>query len=504
MPISAHAYHKKTSYQRQDMGGPGLDWAHQPGVFKTYPDLDVLPLPQEGTLPEVSLSSLLQKHPAPDTAGEMTLERLSKILTLTHTITAKARHGGGDFYYRNVASAGALYPFELYMAVHGVSGLDDGLYHHTMDLGGLAALRRGNILAALAEALQDEKAPSISLVFFLTAIFFRSSWKYRERAYRYVLLDTGHLAENLVLALKAQNLACECRYDFDDAGVNRLLAVDTNREGCLAVVCVKGKGQRPSRDSEQPRETASHLSEASRVSAREKDYGLIRQIHGASSTVVKRPSEPLEIEKHLGLILDRPQTIASIGSPHRRPQALSYPEALMRRRSKRNFVPTPFAAGPFGELLTGLCAPCGQGQDGRFPERDVLGVGLLVGNVEGLEGGFYILERRAQSLSFVSEGSTMGEMAHICLDQAWLANSALHVVFLSNLERLDATWGPRGYRYAMLTAGRLGQRIYLGATALGLGCCGIGAFYDEEAAGLLGVNDATRMLYLVAAGPVKR
>ena len=56
----------------------------------------------------------------------------------------------------------------------------------------------------------------------------------------------------------------------------------------------------------------------------------------------------------------------------------------------------------------------------------------------------------------------------------------------------------------MLTAGRLGQRIYLGATSLGLGCCGIGAFYDGEAATLLGLNQASAMLYLLAVGPVKR
>ena len=74
---------------------------------------------------------------------------------------------------------------------------------------------------------------------------------------------------------------------------------------------------------------------------------------------------------------------------------------------------------------------------------------------------------------------------------------------LRNLYR-DRTWGPRGYRYAMLAAGRLGQTIYLGATALGLGCCGIGALYDEEARQLLGLNKKAALLYLVAAGPVKR
>jgi nitroreductase len=75
---------------------------------------------------------------------------------------------------------------------------------------------------------------------------------------------------------------------------------------------------------------------------------------------------------------------------------------------------------------------------------------------------------------------------------------------MTNLDELDKRWGPRGYRYAMMLAGRVGQAIYLGATALGLGSCGIGALYDGEACEAIGLNDDSALLYLVAAGPVKR
>jgi nitroreductase len=55
----------------------------------------------------------------------------------------------------------------------------------------------------------------------------------------------------------------------------------------------------------------------------------------------------------------------------------------------------------------------------------------------------------------------------------------------------------------MLTAGRMGQRLYMAATAMGMECCGIGAFYDGEAAELLGLNEGSRLLYLVSVGLVK-
>jgi len=68
---------------------------------------------------------------------------------------------------------------------------------------------------------------------------------------------------------------------------------------------------------------------------------------------------------------------------------------------------------------------------------------------------------------------------------------------------LERSWGPRGYRYAMMTAGLMGETLYLAASALGLGCCGIGAFYDGEASSLLGLNESSRVLYVVSVGIIK-
>ncbi|WP_054697181.1 nitroreductase family protein [Desulfosarcina cetonica] len=55
----------------------------------------------------------------------------------------------------------------------------------------------------------------------------------------------------------------------------------------------------------------------------------------------------------------------------------------------------------------------------------------------------------------------------------------------------------------MMAAGRLGQQVYLAATAMGWGACGIGAFYDREAAGRLALADGVALLYLVGVGPIK-
>jgi nitroreductase len=115
----------------------------------------------------------------------------------------------------------------------------------------------------------------------------------------------------------------------------------------------------------------------------------------------------------------------------------------------------------------------------------------------------YLLDMTGQAPVITATRSLPAKMAQICLDQAWLANAGVHFLFMTDLKALDQARGVRGYRHAMMTAGRLGERLYLVATAMGLGCCGIGAFYDMEVAEFLGLGETSRMLYLVAAGPVK-
>ena len=130
--------------------------------------------------------------------------------------------------------------------------------------------------------------------------------------------------------------------------------------------------------------------------------------------------------------------------------------------------------------------------------------GFLVRCVQGLEPGFYALDREERAVSLAREGVFVDAMAEVCLGQGWLARAGAHFLFLTDLTALDKCFGPRGYRYALLEAGRMGQRVYLAVTALGLGCCGVGAFFDFEAVGLLGLGPHARMLYLVAAGLGKK
>jgi SagB-type dehydrogenase family enzyme len=69
-----------------------------------------------------------------------------------------------------------------------------------------------------------------SCVFIWTAIVERSAWKYRERAYRYIYMDVGHIGQNLYLAATALNLGCCTVGAFYDEEVDRLIGVDGKEE----------------------------------------------------------------------------------------------------------------------------------------------------------------------------------------------------------------------------------------------------------------------------------
>ncbi len=81
--------------------------------------------------------------------------------------TGKAVHGGGYHYSRSVASAGALYPVEIYVATHDVRELQDGLYHFSIANHALIPLRNEDVTGFVDDSFHEtiEKRPSLIFLF---------------------------------------------------------------------------------------------------------------------------------------------------------------------------------------------------------------------------------------------------------------------------------------------------------------------------------------------------
>lgn len=222
-------YHLDTSYSRSKMEGHPLDWDHQPDVYKRYPIKKYMNFPEpvfSGTADIVTLSENRAKK---KDVSELTVERLSTILSLGFGITGVAAFKGKDFYYRSMPSAGALYPNEVYILVHSIKGIDPGLYHYQILDRSLTQLRSGTYNDALESVDGQRFSETIGASLIISGIFFRTTWKYRKRGYRYILNDTGHLVENLYLASLYEGIQPIVNYDFDDSKLNRLIGLNSIR-----------------------------------------------------------------------------------------------------------------------------------------------------------------------------------------------------------------------------------------------------------------------------------
>jgi SagB-type dehydrogenase family enzyme len=504
--LTAAEYHRLTAYQRDVLKGRMLDWRNQPDLYKTYSYGKTLPLSDfEPVKPRnlwelVSAENIpLQKHQG------INQNLLSSIFALSYGITAEQKAASQTFYYRSAASAGALYPVEIYLGVNESEDLSAGLYHYNIKNFKLTALREG-VFKQQMDAFGGKKVTKdFAVTFFITAILFRSSWKYGARAYRYVLLDAGHVIENLLLTLRTTGLPYECFYDFRDSHMERFIGLDRRYEVCLAGIHAGSSSKKTTDRSKADAAGIPKLHEtviaASQVSGKTVFYEEIERIHQAGRQwSPAHPPSPIPADQ----TGNASRVSYPIDDSGIKPSSLHFVEALFKRRSRRNFIQQELPKTDLMHLLQSLCQPSSQHADFMEPAHSGMIIGFLSGAIEDIDPGFYLLDTGKMTFSLIRKGRFIEPMTRACLDQEWLKNAALHFAFLADLDAIDAAYGSRGYRYTLLKAGRLGQRLYLGASTLGLGCCGIGAYYDNEAIKIMKMAHSYALVYLVAVGPVKR
>jgi SagB-type dehydrogenase family enzyme len=230
-------FQHETKYRRGHLPGTGLDWATKPETYKHYPAAPKIALSPPQTEGGPSLwDALRQRRSERRYRGAPLPEaELSQLLWAAQGIT-QARQSYG---FRTAPSAGALYPVETYLVVNAVEGIESGVYHYGIENHELEQLKTGDFRAEIARAALDQgMAARANVVFVWTGVFGRSKWKYRQRAYRYVYLDAGHIAENLALAAVALGLgSCQIAALYDEEA-NELLGVDGVEESTIYMTTV--------------------------------------------------------------------------------------------------------------------------------------------------------------------------------------------------------------------------------------------------------------------------
>jgi len=214
---------------------PLPDWGERPPQYKTYPRADRTPLSDPRGFRGLTVEEALEaRRSVRDYApASLPMDALSRLLHAAQGITEQRL----DF--RAAPSAGALYPIEIYPVVHNVSGLASGLYHYAVQEHALESLRLGDFRGQVTQAgLYQRFLDQAGVCFLLSALFQRSRWKYRERAYRYVMLEAGHIGQNIYLAATSMGLGACAVGAFYDEQYNQLLGLNSEEEAVVYVISV--------------------------------------------------------------------------------------------------------------------------------------------------------------------------------------------------------------------------------------------------------------------------
>jgi SagB-type dehydrogenase family enzyme len=448
-----------------------LDWDIKPLPYKVYPGAASIPLPRDLNLSSTPTLAALSSYMPADFSASIGTDALTRILFCADGLTRHKRVGADDYHFRAAPSAGALYPIEIYVATGSVEDLEEGLYHFSPADLRMAGLRRGDWRSYIADAAA--KRPSLlhaRAIIALSAIYWRSEWKYRARAFRYCYWDAGTLLANLLAAAAAEEISAEVISAFEDPALETLLGIDGDREGMIALVAL---GHTDEAAASSPQVEPLTL-ESIPLSSREVEYPDLVKIHRESRLVTAE-----EVAAVLAAKLDpAPSKAASNASALHletiaSEESAGLGETILRRGSSRAFAQEAITA----EELATIMAASSEHPQADFPS--LTDTYLIVNAADGMEPGAYYYDRDARAFELLKAGNFRGEAGYLCLEQPLGMDCSALVVYMADLERALHALGNRGYGDAHLEAGILGGRAYLAAYSLGRGATGL-TFYDDD------------------------
>ncbi|MEE8104122.1 MAG: SagB/ThcOx family dehydrogenase [Planctomycetota bacterium] len=490
---AAEVYHQLTKYTRQNIRGGGeLDWSIQPATHKKIVSQQRIPL---------------RPHHGPFATGESAdgtafgLAHLARLLLHTGGVTGMLQTPGGSQGLRAAPSAGALYPVETYVAVREIPELDPGLYNFQVEPHQLVPMWPGDQMEDLAQACFEipafQKARACVL---FTGIFWRSAWRYKERGYRRVLLDAGHLIGNLCSYAPLESCSAMPVLGFVDEAVNNLFFLDATVEPVLACLPI--------------------LEEVTEC--------VPEPLFRSATTLVEANLEPSEIRTHddvpgsasvalhnAGCCLwDAAATTSDDAVPDDAGETklpfdgdidVRLSHAILRRRSARQYTGETIALRQLGNVLGytfGRGDDLGSGRPVRFATREagLMRAFLVAHGVDDLEPGVHEILGEGETLRTITAGQFSEEVCEMALGQDIARACAAVLVLIAPAAEAVERYGDRAYRYLHLEAGHIGQRWQIAAQAAELGACGIGGFLDDDVARFCGYPTDDWVLYLITLG----
>lgn len=220
-------------------------------VGKTYPMAAAVALPADGILPTQSIGrTLVRRRSGRVFSGvPLDLRHLATVLYagagITHHRKIRDERGveGIDQFFRAAPSGGALYPCECYVLAINVRDVSPGVYHYNVFEHALERLDAtidvsATLIGAFPLHPETVRLDRAGAVVIITAMWARQHAKYGPRAYRYAYQESGHIAQNMLLAATAAGLGSIPMASFYDDRVDRFLGIDGVEESVVYTLAV--------------------------------------------------------------------------------------------------------------------------------------------------------------------------------------------------------------------------------------------------------------------------
>ena len=500
--IASH-YHQRTKYAPETITqkGKALDWANQPFPFKEYKIGQV-----------IDLNPYLSKSTATiESIYDGNWLRLSLLLLYSYGLTAQFKTIYGEpIYLRAAPSAGGLYPAEIYLISRGTPWLPAGLYNYQVKTHSLVHFWQDRVWQDLEKACfeNQEIMAKAEIALVSTAIFYRSAWRYEDRAYRRICLDTGHLLGNIELSATMNGYQACFLGGFNDQAINQLLYLNEAEEGATVVIPLidllnyeslpelSYNHSLPSKiNTEYPNlpdgELLSYLHEATKIDK----VQPVSNSEAETNSLQDKYNFPFctKISTANSKFIDWGENFAELE------------HTILERRSTRAYSGAEISLEQLIAILNFTYQPDIYLNQGLDPSPDYFALEFIetfiaVSGVTGLEEGCYYYAPKAQELRQIRFKNFRQELHYLCLGQELGKNASAIVFHTADLQQAIQQYGDRAYRYLHLDAGHLGQRLNLAAIRLGLGVSGIGGFFDDLVNQVLGIPEEEAVIYLTTLG----
>jgi SagB-type dehydrogenase family enzyme len=515
------SYHRRTRHHlhRYAPGPEQLDWATQPGPFRTWSGAPRVDLPLLADALTASYADLYA--PGAIRPRPADVNTVAVLFELALGLSAWKEYRGSRWALRCNPSSGNLHPTEGYAILPAVPGLPAGVYHYVSRDHALE--RRCTLDADSAAALAKLLPPGTFLVG-LSSIHWREAWKYGSRAFRYCQHDAGHALAALRYAAAALGWSAVLLDHLGDACISRWLGLD--RDADFAGLDALDREHPDSLLLVGPPPLAANLRpEAwSPVGTWAGTPNALSPRHvrwDAIDVVAQATEHPPDELTPVFAFADLPP-LASATVPAAR---------LIRQRRSCLALDgvTALDAGVLYRILDHLLPRPGVPPWDVLPWEPQLHPVLFVHRVHGLAPGLYALVRNPAHLDLLKSaldasfrwqrpagcpphlplyllavGDYQARARTISCHQEIASDGAfaLGMVarFAEGLRERGAWW----YRRLFWESGLLGQVLYLEAEAAGVRGTGIGCYFDDAFHELLGLaGDAWQSLYhFTVGGPV--